>query len=198
MRDGRTAVDRPALPDVCATAGVLGVAAAAWLAWSLAGGELPVVPVVVLMVVTVAAGMFGFVLRFRVGGGGVHAGNKAAYRTYNRSLLFEVVAIVAGVVVLGRLGVAEYIPAWTLAMMGLHFLPLAGLYRIPALRVVAGIVVVISVLGVLAGVTGWAMPATVACGLGGLALFVTAVWLIGSVLRRRAVSAPDAEVVAGR
>lgn len=176
---------QPARPkDLAATAGVLGVASAAWFAWSQAGGQLPTALMIAAAVLGVLVGVAGFVQRGRVGGHSVHHGNPAAYRTYNRALLFELLAIVLGNLALGRLGLGDYVPCWTIAVMGLHFLPLARLYGIGALRRLAVVVIAAGVLGVLAGVTGWAVPATVACGLGGLAMLATA---IGSI---RAAGSP--------
>lgn len=193
-----TAVRPPEPPDLCATAGVLGIAAAAWFAWSLAGNELPAAVMVVAAALSICVGITGFALRRRVGGASVHTGNPAAYRTYNRALLFEVAAIVLGNLALGRLGLGEYIPAWTMAMMGLHFPPLARLYRIGALRVLAVVVVALSVIGVLAGLTEWAMPATVCCGLGGLAMVITAVWSIHAATRQSSRRVTDERDVVNR
>lgn len=193
-----TVDDRPAVPDLCATAGVLGIAAAAWFAWSLAGGELSTVVMVIAAALGLGTGIVGFVLRRRADGTSVHSGNPASYRTYNRSVLFEVAAILAGNLVLGRLGLGDYIPAWTMAMMGLHFVPLARLYRIGALRVLGFVVVALSGIGALAGLTGLAMPATVCCSLGGLAMLITALWAIRAATRDDTRPATVDQVAAGR
>lgn len=174
----------PALPDLSATAGVLGIAGAAWFAWSLAGQELPTIPVVVLAAVSLVVGVAGFLMRRKVSGVSVHAGNRAAYRTYNKALLFEVLAILVGNFALGQWGFGDYIPAWTMAMMGLHFFPLARLYDIRSLRILGITVLIISAVGTVIGLLDWAKPATVCCGLGAMAMLATAAWTLRTVIKR--------------
>ena len=70
-------------------------------------------------------------------------------RGYWQVVAAEVIAIVAGNVALGLGGHPAYAPAWTLLVVGVHFLPLARMFRIPGLTA-AGLVLAAAAAGAAA------------------------------------------------
>lgn len=168
-----TETARPRVKDSLACAGALGLVSIAWFGWAL-GGQLLQPVLVGLMAVGLVIGLTSFFCRRRAPGVGTHEVNRRANRTWNLAVLFEFVLILGGSFVLGRLGHIEYLSAWTLFVVGVHFLPLAKLYRMPSLNILAGLCTVIAAAALVAGREGWAHPVFVAAGPGGLALLAVA------------------------
>jgi hypothetical protein len=110
------------------------VAGLAWFGWGQGelaeGWALPLqAGSVAALAVAVTA---GFRLR-RLPSGSSAMADARLRRGYWKVVATEVIAIVAGNAALGASGRAAYIPAWTLLVVGVHFLPLARLFRIPGL-----------------------------------------------------------------
>lgn len=166
----------PALPrDLAASALVLGVASSAWFAWGSAGAPTLRPWFLAGIAAGVALAVVAVPLRRRLQGTGSHRGphRAAVQRTYHRTLFAEVALIIAGNVVLNLTGRPEYVICWTYAVMSAHFLPLARLYRISALRLTAlgGIVIAIGAVGL--GTTTTVSPIAVTGGVGALVLLVS-------------------------
>lgn len=187
-RSGRESI-APQPRDLAASAIVLGIATSAWFAWGSSGAPAlrpwflaGICAGLVLAVIAIA-------LRRRMGGEGSHRGpgRVAVQRTYNRALFGEVILIVAGNAVLGLTDRPEYIICWTYLVMSVHFLPLATLYRIPALRLTALAGSAIAVVGAVLGATTTLSPIAVTGGVGALALVVS-----GAVQLRQARAADGA------
>lgn len=161
--------------DSLASSIVLGFVSVPWFAWALSGRRFA--PLLVAgMVLGAAAGSWAVLERRRAPGRGSHQLSPEANRVWNRWVLFEVVLVVIGLFALTRLGVPQYSAAWTLAVVGVHFQPLARFYRLPALTLLAAGCVVAAALAVVAGYGGWALPMTVAGGLGGLLMLATSLY----------------------
>lgn len=172
------AAARPTAPqpkDLAASALVLGFASSAWFGWGSSGAPA----LAPWFLAGISAGLVlavtALVLRRRMRGEGSHRGpdRAAVQRTYNRALIGEVILIVAGNAVLGITGRPDYIICWTYAVMSVHFLPLARVYRIPMLRVTACVGVLIAVAAVVLGATTTLSPIALAGGVGALALLVS-------------------------
>lgn len=100
-----------------------------------------------------------------------------ARKVYWLSVIAEVVLIVGGAVVLNLTGNAIYLSAWTLAVVGVHFLPFVRPFRAPALRWTALACVLVAGVAVWAGIAGFAPAPTVAGAGGGAVLLVFAIAL---------------------
>ncbi|HEY6481212.1 MAG TPA: hypothetical protein VIZ00_14355, partial [Streptosporangiaceae bacterium] len=136
--------------DLAITALILGVAGLAWFGWGqsgLAEGWAAFLQAgsVAALAVVVAAG----VLLRRLPAGSSAMDDAALRRGYWKVVAAEVIAIVAGNAALGSGGRPAYIPAWTLLVVGVHFLPLARLFRIPGLSA-AGLVLAAAAVGAAA------------------------------------------------
>lgn len=97
----------------------------------------------------------------------------------------EVVLIAGGQNLLnGILGHPEWIPVWTLLIVGAHFWPFAVILRVDAFRILAGALCAVAVASALAAsLTGMASLWSVLPGVGGAAVF----WgFTGWVLHRMA------------
>ncbi|MEJ7651172.1 MAG: hypothetical protein WKF57_19340 [Nakamurella sp.] len=176
---GRPPIGRrpsPALPrDLAASALVLGVASSAWFAWGSTGAPALRPWFLAGILAGLALAATALLLRRRLPGTGSHRGPRraAVQRTYRRTLAAEIALIVAGNVVLNLTGRPEYVICWTYAVMSAHFLPLARLYEIRALRLTALAGIVIAIGGVGLGITTTGSPIAVTGGAGALALLVS-------------------------
>ncbi|HET8600305.1 MAG TPA: hypothetical protein VFL99_08265 [Segeticoccus sp.] len=159
--------------DLASNALVLGVAGFAWFGWAQegppAGWEIPLLVGSVLGALLAA----GAVVRLVRGpADGSAMADPAGRRRYGWAVLAEVVAIVAGVVLLGALGRGDDISAWILLVVGTHFWPLATLFRIPSLRVAGALLVLVALLAAVLGAVSPVLPSAVSGAAGGLVLVV--------------------------
>jgi hypothetical protein len=156
--------------DLATNALVLGAAAFVWFGWAQEGpppGWSPFLAVgsglgVVLAVVSLVA-----MLRLRDGSA---MSTRAGRRTYGITVGVELLVAVLGVVALSLAGYERFISPWILAVVGVHFIPMAWLFGIRLLAV-AGIVLTVIAIGaaIVGGVTE-VLPSAVAGGIGGLVL----------------------------
>lgn len=162
----------PTTKDAAATALVLGFAGAAWGGWahdgSPASWSLPLTIGSLLgLLLAVAAG----IRTFRCHTGESAMGEAGGRRVYHRAVAAEVVLIVLGVAGLDLAGRQEYLAAWVLFVVGVHFVPLGRLFRVHGLTVAGVLLPVVAAAAAVLGVTGHAAPAAVA-GTGGLVLML--------------------------
>ncbi|MGI8458426.1 MAG: hypothetical protein ACR2LI_09985 [Propionibacteriaceae bacterium] len=153
----------------------MGIATVAWCGW---GQSYATGPVSVLLglgsVVGLALAVGSVLVRRRLPGIGTHdAGPAWAGRVYRRALGAEILLIVVGNIILGRTGHPTYVIAWTYAVMAVHFLPLARLYRVRALVVAAGLGLTVAALGAAAYAISGTRPEPIVGGVGGLVLLAT-------------------------
>lgn len=163
--------------DAAANAMIMGFASVAWFGWAhQADAAWLQIPLLVGMVAGAAIGIGCLVARRRLGGRSVHETNtRHANRIYYLSLGFELVASFGGAIALGRLGHPEYIIAWIMAIMGIHFVPLSRLYRIPELVATGVLCIAAGAAGAWTGLTGMLHPAVIAGAGGGAVLLVTGI-----------------------
>lgn len=195
---GRAAAGQttPAGRDLAANAAILGFAAAAWFAWAQQGppagwpGFLTAGSVLGLLAAVVGAAA---VRLSRGPGGGPPSAmmDPANRRRYNVTVGAEVIACLLGALALGRAGAAAYVPAWILLVVGVHFLPLARVFRIHSLVPLAVVCVLVAVAAVLLGRAGGVLPSTVAGAGAGLAMLVESV---ASLLAWRRARVPSGAV----
>ena len=111
-------------------------------------------------------------------------GESRRFLVQGRKVVAEVLAILVGVLLLGTTGNGAYLPAWTLVVVGLHFVPFVGIFRAPILRLAAVLCVLIGAASVFLGLTG-AVPAPTVAGIGG------GVALLGVALAALRVAGPE-------
>lgn len=161
--------------DLAATGLVLGVAATAWFGWAHAAppsGWSGPLTLGGLVAVLVAIGSGVLVWTHRESDSAMQ--DPANRRAYGRAVIVEVVAILAGVVVLGATDRSSYLAAWILFVVGVHFVPLARVFAVGALAVAGGALVVVSALATIVAMTTDMAPSALAGGLGGLVMLVCA------------------------
>ncbi|GAB3559480.1 hypothetical protein [Spelaeicoccus albus] len=171
--------------DVAANGMVMGIAAIAWFGWAHQAEMAALqVPLAFGMAAGLALGIVCFTARRRLGGQSVHETNtKRANTVYYAAVGFEVVFAFGGAITLGKLEHPEYIIAWIMAVMGIHFLPLARLYRIRELTLTGALCIVAGAVGAITGLTGFLAPAVIA-GVGGGAVLLATGIVCAARLRR--------------
>jgi hypothetical protein len=171
--------------DLTMTALVLGVAGLAWFGWGqsgLAEGWAAFLQAgsVAALAVVVAAG----VLLRRLPGGLSAMDDVRLRRGYWKVVAAEVIVIVAGSAALSAGGRPAYVPAWTLLVVGVHFLPLARMFGTPGLSA-AGLVLAVAAGGAAAaGAVAGVRPSLVAGVAGGVVCVACAAACLRSAARR--------------
>ncbi len=171
MTDNTGTIDRAAVraKDHASMAVVLAAASIAWFVWGHQGGEISgwleagmgagllalIAAIVVMRGIRVAPSL---------------AFDPAIRKVYWTSVIAEVVLIVGGVIVLNLIGQSAYLSTWTLAIVGLHFLPFVKAFRAPLLRWAAVACVLVAGIALWAGLAGWAPAPTIGGAGGGLVL----------------------------
>ena len=144
---------------------VLAGVSIAWFAWGQQGGRLTGV-LHAGMALSAVVLVVAIVMVRRVPAAPTMATDRLVRKIYWVSVVAEVLAILVGVVLLGTTGNGAYLPAWTLVVVGLHFVPFVGIFRAPILRLAAVLCVLIGAASVFLGLTG-AVPAPTVAGIGG-------------------------------
>jgi hypothetical protein len=161
--------DGPPVRDLAMTALILGVAGLAWFGWGQSGlAEAGALPLQAGSAAGLAAAVAGGVLLRRHRAGGSAMSDARVRRGYWKVVATEVIAIVAGNAALGAADRPAYVPAWTLLVVGVHFLPLARLFGAPVLTT-AGLVLAAAAAGAAAaGAAAGVRPSLVAGIAGGV------------------------------
>lgn len=181
--------------DVAATVMVMGFASTPWFGWAHQAGIVALqIPLALGMAAGIVLGVTGFVARGRLhtlAARGVLVSRsvheirtRASNRVYFAALGFEVVFAFGGAFTLGRMGRPEHVIAWVMLIMGIHFIPLARLYRIPELVGAGLLCIALSLSGALTGIFGGLDPAAIAGTGAGVVLLLTG--LICAARLRRA------------
>jgi hypothetical protein len=182
---GSTLRNMSATPrDLAVNGLVLGFAGAMWLGWAQEGPPAGwSVPLSIGSVVGVLVAVLAGVLTWRSRHGASAMADERGRRTYYRVVGVEVAAIAVGATALGISGQSEYIAAWILFVVGVHFVPLGRLFHIGSLKVVGVLAAVVSVVAVATGLLWTVLPSAVAGGVGGLLLVVFGAWSLLRVVR---------------
>ncbi len=165
-------------------AAVLALAGVAWFGW--AQDDPPPSWVPYLAVGSVVSALLLVALVVVIVWGRTPAGSPMAdpwvRRGYWGTVAVEVALIVGGNLLLAAVGHADYDAAWTLFVVGVHFVPLGRLFRSPGLEVVG--VVTAAVAAAAAGLgLATELPPSASAGAGGGLVFVGyAAWVLA---RRR-------------
>lgn len=165
----RATVNRQALSGVIIAA-VLGIG---WAQWGASG--LPLGAATVIRAATAVLGVIILIRAFRLrrtaAGGSV---SMFASRGYRIVVALEVVALVAGAVVLNRTGHGGYVPAWIAAVVGVHFVGFGWLFA-RFFYVVGGVIVLGALAAAVVGLAGGSRR-----GVEAVAGLVTAAALLGA------------------
>ena len=161
-------------------AAVLAFAGIAWFGWAqqdppaswrpylIAGSIVSALALVALVVLLV---------RRRTTGGSPMADPRVR-RRYWLTVAVELALIVAGNLVLAAVGHPEYDAAWTLFVVGVHFVPLAAIFGSGGLAAAGLIVAVVAVVAAGLGLATDLAPSA-AAGVGGGVVFVGyAAWVL--------------------
>ena len=117
-------------------------------------------------VLAAAATIWCLVTAVRTPGPATMSTDPRARRIWWAALLVEAVAITAGAVLLARTGGQHWLSSWALAVVSLHFLPLARAFRLGVLTAVTVAGLAAAAAAVAAQLSG-VLPAGTVAGLGG-------------------------------
>lgn len=162
---------------------VLSGVSIAWFGWGQQGGRLTGVLQAGMLLSAVVL-IVAIVMVRRVPAPPTLATDRTARKIYWVSVVAEVLAILVGVVLLGTTGHGAYLPAWTLIVVGLHFVPFVGIFKAPILRLATVLCLLVGAASVILGLTG-VVPAPTVAGIGG------GVGLLGIALAALRVAGPE-------
>lgn len=152
---------------------VLAVAAMAWFGWAQDDPPRPWVPFLIagsVVAALVSATLVVLLVRHRTTGS-VAMADARVRRNYWIVVTVEFAAIAAGNLVLASAGHADYQAAWTLFIVGIHFVPLGRVLRIrnfvPTGIATAGVAVTAAILGLTTSLASSAVA-----GAGGGIVFI--------------------------
>jgi hypothetical protein len=173
--------------DLAATAVVLGIAAIMWFGWGQAGPPAGwSLPLAAGSAAGVAATVASVIVSRRHHDGAQSMADPVVRTRYWRVVAGEVAACLLGVACLAAAGRPAYQPAWILLVVGLHFLPLARIFRIPSLFWAGVAASAVAITAAVTGATSGLRPSTVAGAGGGLVCLCCAAWCL-----RQVASAPE-------
>ncbi len=159
--------------DLAITGLILGVAGSMWFGW---GREDPPsgwsVPLLVGSLAGLCVAVVGGLLVWRLRSGRSAMEDARIRRRWRQIVGLEVVLIVLGNVLLGTSGRPEYAAAWTLFVVGAHFLPMARVFRMPGIGAAGVVLMAVAIGAAVVGMTGSAAPSALAGLGGGLACLV--------------------------
>jgi hypothetical protein len=163
------------------SAAVLSFAGIAWFGWAqddppsswvpyLAAGSVVSALLLVALVV--------LLVRHRTTTGSPMA-DPQVRRGYWVTVAIEVALIVGGNLLLAGVGHPGYDAAWTLLVVGVHFVPLAKIFHARGLALTGVVVAVVAVAAACLGLAGDLAPSAAAGAGGGVAFIGYAAWVLG-------------------
>ena len=162
-------------------AAVLAFAGIAWFGWAQADPPPSWVPYlgagsVVSALLLVA--LVVLLVRRRTTPGSAMADPRVRHR-YWVTVAVEVVLIGGGNWLLAAVGHPDYDAAWTLFVVGVHFVPLARIFHAGALASVGVVVAVVAVAAAYLGLGSYLAPSAAAGAGAGLVFIGYAAWVLG-------------------
>nr|WP_300147620.1 DUF6609 family protein [Propionicimonas sp.] len=156
--------------DLAVNALVLGAAAFVWFGWAQEG---PPPGWSVFLAMGSGLGLLlalVSVVAMRRLKDGSAMSTRAGRRAYGITVGIELAVAVAGVVVLSLTGNPDYVSPWILAVVGLHFIPMARLFGIRLLAAAGIVLTVVAIAAAVVGALTAILPSAIAGGAGGLVL----------------------------
>jgi hypothetical protein len=160
-----------------AATGVAALFAAMWFNWGLADTAASALRSALQTgrIVSVVAAVVGFGLAVVSRGTGAPERDHAVLRRYGWVVGAEFAVLGVGNVLLASSGLGRWIPVWVCAVVGLHFLPLARLFGLRSLRVLAVMMTALAAGALVATVLSSVAPSTIVGPGAGLSLLGFAV-----------------------
>lgn len=144
------------------TAVIEGFFALAWFGWGTADAAQWLTPILrVGQAVAALVVVAGIVTVIRSRGEHTPMADPQVRRRYNTIVAVEFAVLAAGAVILGAAGLAAWTAVWICAGVGLHFLPLAGLFTDLWLVQLASGVTSVAGVALIVGLTTDVAPSTV-------------------------------------
>lgn len=162
-------------------AAVLAFAGIAWFGWAQADPPSSWVPYLaagsVISVLALVA-LVVLLVRRRTTPGSPMADSRVR-RGYWVTVAVEVVLIVGGNLLLAALGHPAYDAAWTLFVVGVHFVPLARIFDARGLALTGVVVAIVAIAAAGLGLVSDLAPSAAAGAGGGVVFIGYAAWVLG-------------------
>lgn len=157
-------------------AAISGGFAIVWFGWGMAAlASGPVLTgLQVGRVLAAVVILLGVVLAVRSPAGSTPMSDPAVARRYGYVVLAEFSLLGVGNIVLANIDGAQWIPVWVCAGVGLHFIPMARVFKESSLLILAAMMTLTAALAVVMSQTTDVAPGTVTGTGGGLCLLVSA------------------------
>lgn len=162
-------------------AAVLALAGIAWFGWAQAGPPSSWVPYLAagsMVSGLLLVALVVLLVRRRTTTGSPMADPRVR-RGYWLTVAVEVVLIVAGNLLLAAVGRPDYDAAWTLFVVGVHFVPLAKIFHARGLAIAGVVAAVVAVAAAGIGLASDLAPSAVAGAGGGVVFIGYAGWVLG-------------------
>ena len=173
-------------------AAVLAVAGIAWFGWAQEDPPAPWVPYLIAGSVVSALLLVALValLVRRLTTPGSPMADPRVRRRYWLTVAVEVVLIVGGNLLLAAVGHPAYDAAWTLFVVGVHFIPLGRVFHARGLALTGVVAALVAVAAACLGLAGTVAPSAAAGAGAGVVFIGYAGWVLGR--GRRPVRSGDA------
>lgn len=169
-------------------AAVLALAGIAWFGWGQADPPSAWVPYLatgsVVSALLLVALVVVLLLR-RLTTTGSPMADRRVRRGYWVTVMVEIVLIVGGNLLLTAIGHPAYDAAWTLFVVGVHFVPLARIFHSRGLALTGVVAAVVAVAAACLGFAGDLAPSAAAGAGGGVVFLGYAGWVLGGGRRTR-------------
>ena len=162
-------------------AAVLAFAGIAWFGWAQQDPPSPWVPYLVAgsaLSALLLVALVVLLVRHRTTDGSPMADPRVR-RGYWLTVGVEVVLIVGGNLLLAAVGQQAYVAAWTLFVVGVHFVPLARIFHGRGLGLTGVVVAVVAVVAACLGIATDLAPSAAAGAGGGVVFIGYAAWVLG-------------------
>ena len=139
-----------------------------WVPWLAVGSGVSLVLLIALVVL---------LARHRTNAGSAMADSRVR-RAYWMAVGVEVAAILGGNLTLAGVGHPEYDAAWTLFVVGVHFVPLGRIFHAGGLVTLGAIVAIVALASACVGLVSDLAPSATAGAGGGIAFVLYAGWVL--------------------
>lgn len=162
-------------------AAVLAAAGIAWFGWAQEDPPARWVPYLIAGSVVSALLLAALVVRLvrRLTTTGSPMADPRVRRRYWLTVAVEVVLIVGGNLLLAAVGHQAYDAAWTLFVVGVHFVPLGKVFHARGLALTGVVAAVVAMVAVCLGLAGAVAPSAAAGAGAGVVFIGYAGWVLG-------------------
>lgn len=158
------------------SAAISGAFAVVWLGWGKAD-DGPLLLTQLLQIgrgLCVVVAILGLVLALRSPASSTPMTDPGVRRGYGMVVGLEFALLAVGNIVLAHTGLAEWIPVWVCAGVGVHFIPMSRIFAEGSLMILGAMMTAVAAAALVVGLTSAVAPSTIAGAGAGVCLLVYA------------------------